>query len=88
MDTGTGKILKLHGHRVIPKYSHPSWDHTKLDVVNRAEQLKEFLKCCSLIGVVFPAFQHDFVHFEWAHVWSSQCLAILAFECILNDLLV
>ena len=50
--------------------------------------MKEFLKCCSLIGAVFPAFQHHFIHFDWAHVWSRQCLVILAFECILNDLLV
>ena len=66
-----------------------SWGYIKLNIlVNRSKQLKELLKCGSLIGVVFPAFQHDFVHFEWAHVWSSQCLAILAFECILNDLLI
>ena len=41
-------------------------------LVNRGKQLKKLLKCGSLIGVVFPAFKHDFEHFEWAHVWSSQ----------------
>ena len=46
------------------------------------------LKCCSLLWVVGPAFQHDLIHFKGAHVWSSQCLVILNFECILNDLLI
>ena len=39
---------------------------------NGSKQLKKFLECCSFIGVVFPAFQHDFIHFEWAHVWFCQ----------------
>ena len=39
-----------------------SWELTRTE-------LKELLKCCSLLRVVCPAFQHDFIHFKWAHVW-------------------
>ena len=47
-----------------------SWGDTITGLYG-GEQLKEFLKCCSQFGNVFPAFQHDFIQFERAHVWSS-----------------
>ena len=69
------------------KHNKISWGDT-LTRLYGGEQLKEFLKCGSLIGVVCPTFQHDYIHFKWAHVWSCQYLATLLFESIFNDLLI
>ena len=67
------------------KHNKISWGDT-LTGLYGGEQLKEFLKCCSQFGIVFPTFQHDFIQFERAQVRFRQYFAILAFECILNEL--
>ena len=44
------------------KHNKISWGDT-LTGLYGGEQLKKFLKCGSLLGVVCPAFLHDFIHF-------------------------
>jgi len=52
---------------------------------NGRKYSKEFLKGCSLAGIVCRTCKHDFIHFGWTCSWFDQQLTILALDGILDD---